>query len=95
MSYRIGSGFLASPGLETSVANLEVIPSPPPSWTVGYSLYKFTLMNDDDCRVLLNNDPNPKFIRAGQGLNISEIDVPITSLKFIESGVTFNWFGAY
>ena len=94
LSYRIGSGYKASPFVETSIANAEVLP-PTPLGQVPIHFYKFTFINDADCSLLINNDPIPKFIRAGQWLNVSETDIPISSIKVVESNVPYNWFGAY
>lgn len=56
-----GNGYKASPNLETSVANVNILPAPPAEWTKGYQFYKFSFLNDQDCHVLINNDATSKF----------------------------------
>jgi len=87
LGYRIGSSYKASPSLQTSVAGAEVLPVP-------ISFYKFVLINDQNCSLLINNDPVAKYIRAGQGFESTEIDPLTTSVKIVEANITFNWFGA-
>jgi hypothetical protein len=93
--FRLGSGYIGSPSLQvTSAPNEEVIPSPPVNETVKYNCYKFSLMNDEQCKILINRSENPILLRAGQGFSTSEIDAPIYSLKIVEEGITYNWIAA-
>jgi hypothetical protein len=94
MSRIIGSGYIGSPSLQTSTANQEIIPTKPAGWTHGYNLYKFSFMNDQDCVVVINNLA-PIFLRAGQGMNVDNMDSPVWSFKITTSGITFNFVGAY
>lgn len=94
MSSRIGSGYIGSSDLITSTVNLEIIPSPPVGWSVGYSLYKFALSNTEQCHVKINGG-NPILLAALQGFSMDSIDAPISSFVIVESGITFNWIGAY
>lgn len=87
---RIGSGFIGSASLETSVANKEIVPSSPQN----LELYKFTLVNDQDCTVLINNKDR-LFLRAKQGIASDGVDTTIHSFKIEQDGVTYNWAGAY
>lgn len=97
MSVRIGSGYIGSPNLETtSSANFEIIPNPPTSFHYKkYNLYKLSFLNHNlDCRVIINGG-NPIFLAAGQGFEMNEIDTPIYSFKIVETGISYNWLGAY
>ena len=91
---RIGSGFISSKGLETSLTNQELIPSPPDNWTMGYKIYKFSFINDMNCTCVINGNYTV-FLRAGQGFSTSEVDAVITSFRIVESGVKYNFVGAY
>ena len=94
MSYKIGNGYIGSDSIQTSVANQEIIPASPLGWTHGYSLYKFSFINDQDCTIKINNG-NPIFLRMNQGFNTEKEDAPITSFKIVEGQKTFSWIGAY
>lgn len=63
---QIGSGYIGSPILEKSESNQEVIPSPPATWTIKYSFYKFSFSNDQECHVSINGG-DPIYLRPGQG----------------------------
>ena len=93
---RIGSGYLGSSSLETSVANAEIIPTPPSSlkWTIGYKLYKFSFINTQACTVKINND-NIIYLQANQGLNIDQNDKEITNFCICEDNVNYTWVGAF
>lgn len=92
--YRIGSSYKASPSIQTSVAGAEILPSTPVG-TIPINYYKLSLINDQNCSLIINNDPVAKFIRAGQGFEINEMDAPIFSLKIVEAGITYNWFAGH
>lgn len=93
MAYK-GSGYLGSDVLETSVANAEIIPDPPSDWTYGYKLYKMDFMNQTACTIRIN-DKVDLYLLAKQGFKMNIQDEPITSFKIIESGIQYNWIGAY
>ena len=78
--------------LLTSVANEEIIPDPPLNWDIGYSFYKFEMLNDMACTIKANGS-DPVYIRSGQGFKTVEGDAPIKSFVIVEDGVTFNWIG--
>lgn len=80
--------------LEKSKSNHEVIPSPPDTWTIKYSFYKFSFLNDQECHVSINSG-DPIYLRAGQGFQMDAHDSPITSFKISESGITYNFLGAH
>lgn len=94
MGVRVGTGYLGSPSIQTSVANQEIIPASPANWNIPYSLYKFSLINYSDCTLLLN-DKTQLFLKAYQGFSSCETDAPIYSVKFLEDGIRHNWIGAY
>lgn len=89
-----GSGFLGSDSLETSVANAEIIPTKPSSWTYNYKLYKFSLFNTQECVLVINGDTSI-FLRAGQGFSSDQGDKEIESAKITTNGISYNWVGAY
>lgn len=91
---KIGRGYIGSSNLQTSTANQEIIPSPPSHWTLGYNCYKLSFFNSQDCTVKINN-LDPIYLQANQGFEMDKEDSPITSFVIIESGVGFNWIGAY
>lgn len=89
-----GVMYLGSEAVQTSIANKEILPKPPKNWTMGYHLYKFSIMNYSDCTLVINNKAK-LFLRANQGFNSDSQDASISSVKIVESGVEFNWIGAY
>ena len=91
---RIGSGYIGSDSLKTSVSNDEVVPSPPANWKSGYNFYKFSFLNYTDCTVQVNNE-NTIFLKANQGFSIDALDAPIHSFKVVESGVQYSWVAGY
>ena len=91
---RIGVAYLASNQIQTSIANEEIIPLAPSNWTMPYKLYKFSLMNNSDCTLIVNNETEI-FLQANQGFATGETDARIASVKIKESGIEFNWIGAY
>lgn len=92
MGIRLGSGYIGSSNLQTSVANEEIIPSPPQG-QYRYNCYTFSFMNDQACSVVINNSSSI-YLRANQGFNMDENDAPIISFKIVENGITFNWIAA-
>ncbi len=91
---RIGSKFIGSNQVMTSVESQEIIPPAPSNWTMPHTLYKFSLMNYNDCTLIVNEEVE-LFLKANQGFNTNEVDARIFSVKIKESGVQYNWIGAY
>ena len=91
---RIGSGYLGSPNLETSVANAEIIPDAPTNWTSSYKLYKFSLWNSEACTIKLN-DGSAIYLRAGQGFNMDQNDKELNSVVICENNIHYSWVGAF
>lgn len=85
--FRVGSGYVGSPDLQTSVANAEIIPS-------DKTIYKFSFMNQGSCHVSVNGE-TAIYLSANQGFEMSMEDFWITSFKIAENGIIFNWIGAY
>ena len=52
-------------------------------------------MNDQDCHILINGSQTGIFIRANQGFEVDINEVPITSFKVVEAGITYNWVGHF
>ncbi|MGG3925673.1 hypothetical protein ABET51_06700 [Metabacillus fastidiosus] len=84
---RIGKGYYGSPELLTSTANMEII-------TNGKRYYKFSFLNEIDCVVKIN-DGEPILLRERQGFSSEIEDQPISSFVIVNSGVQFNYIGAY
>lgn len=74
-----GTVICGSGDLQVSVAETEVL---------NGRYVNLELQNDDDCYISLNGG-SYMFIRANQGI---AADV-VYSLKFLNSGKTFNWIG--
>lgn len=89
-----GSGYLASPELEISTANQQIVPNKPSHWTVGYKLYKFSFMNDQATKVIINNKTTA-YLRAGQGFEMEIGDAPIYSFVIVDAEISYNWIGAF
>lgn len=89
-----GTGYLGSKQIETSTENMEVIPESPISWTIPYSLYKFSFRNYDPCSVVINNETEI-YLDTGDGFEMAETDKPITSFIIVQPGVRYNWRGGY
>lgn len=91
---RVGIGYIGTSQLMTSTSNLELVPSPSASWNVGYKLYRFSFLNDQDCTVIVNG-VTTLFIRASQGFEINEPDAPITSFVIVTAGINYNFVAGY
>lgn len=89
-----GNGYLASPSMQTSTANQEIIYQKPEHWTHGYRLYKFSFSNKSDVTVIINNETTA-FLEAGQGFEMAIGDKPIQSFIIVEADIIFNWLAAY
>ena len=84
---------IGSKNIETSESNREIIPDAPDNWTMPLRLKKFSLMNYDDCTLIINNEE--LFLKANQGFNVGYDETYIESAKIKESGIEYNWIGAY
>lgn len=92
---RVGIGYLGTSQLMVSTANLELVPSTTPTgWNMGYKLYRFSFLNDQDCTVIVNG-VTTLFIRASQGFEINEPDAPITSFVIVTAGINYNFVAGY
>jgi hypothetical protein len=87
LGYRVGTGYIGSDSIQTSVAGQEIIPE-------GYIMYKMTLINNQECTIEIN-DNDPIFLRAYQGFNMNVHDREIYSLSIVEADIKFSWFGAF
>lgn len=88
------NGYLASPELQTSSGNHEIVPNKPDRWTNGYRLRKLSFDNVEECTILIN-DEIEVFLKAGQGFNTDYSDPPIYSFVVQEEGIQFNFIAAY
>jgi hypothetical protein len=91
---RNGVGYVGTDSIKTSTSNQEIIPSPPSAWNQEYKLYKFSFSNQQDCHVSINGG-NQIFLPANQGFECDETDAPIYSFIIIESGISYNFLGAF
>jgi hypothetical protein len=92
---RNGSGYIGTDSIKISTSSQEIIISPPSNWNQGYKLYKFSFLNpSQDCHVIINGG-NQIFLSAGQGFECDEGDAPIYSFIIVESGISYNYIGAY
>ena len=96
MFYWSPSGYKTTGTLQTSVANVEILPDSPISWTMPYRFRKFSFYNIQACTVIINNDQH-LYLPAGLGLSFSasEYDIPIESLKIVENGIQYIYVGEY
>jgi hypothetical protein len=90
-----GAGIIGSDVIKTSVAGAEIIPDAiaTKGWTEGYELKQFSLLNNQACTISINGT-TAIYLSAGQGINIDN-SLLVTSVKIIESGITYNWIGVY
>lgn len=90
----VGKGYLGFNSLQTSVANAEIVPTPPADWTNGYNLYNIEFYNLDDCTIIVNNETEI-FIYAGKGWGMEYKDRHVISFKVKESNVRFTFNAKY
>lgn len=89
-----GNGYLGSSTIQTSVANKEIVPIAQAGWTQGYKLRKFSFNNEQDCRIVINGNVT-LFLKAEQGFEMGQDDLPITSFKIVESAIKYNWIATF
>lgn len=80
---RIGSSFVGSPKVETSVANEEILP---------VACYKLSIIPESDCTASIN-ESEPIFLKGGVGFSTNQVDAKIYSFKIIEDGIQYFWIG--
>lgn len=88
---QIGTGYLGTAKLETSTKNLDIVPSKPEKWTIGYNLYKFSFMNPDQSCTVKINGGDPIYIDSGAGFNMDQNDAPVRSFVIVEPDIKY-WF---
>ncbi len=84
---RIGKGYIGTDTVKTSEGNQDIIPD-------SYIFYKFSFLNYDDCTVRINNG-DPIYLKAEQGFDSDIRDASIHSFEIVESGVQYQFIGAY
>ncbi|MFK7678841.1 hypothetical protein ACI3ER_12425 [Bacillus sp. Wb] len=90
-----GSGWLGSPSITTSTANKELVPASPAQWVnVKLGFYKFEFRNLQACTVKINGG-NPIYLDAEQGFVSGAEDATIYNFVIVESGIQYQWVGAY
>jgi hypothetical protein len=90
---RLGSGYIGTDSKKTSTSMIEIIPTPPSSYTFKkYNCYEFSFYNDQDCTVIINGETTV-FLRAGFGFEMDSTDQPIHSFVIKESGITYTFIG--
>jgi hypothetical protein len=96
MGTQIGQGYIGSANLETSVANVEILPTPS-GWSTGmvYTINKFSFYNTEACHITINDASASIYLRAGQGFSTDITDKLITSFKIVENNIHYNWIANY
>lgn len=98
---RYGSGYIGSENLQTSTAMQEIVPNSTHKGLRLNSLYSFAFINTESCHVIINGKKGigeggvTIYLAEGQGFSTVLGDAPIDSFIVVESGVHFNWVGAY
>lgn len=94
--FRVGSGYIGSSDiLVTSQTNTEIIPIEPKS--IPYSkchCYKFSFIAQQPCHFVINGTTR-LFREANVGFETDSIDAEIYSFVIEESGVNYQFTGAY
>lgn len=98
---RYGSGYIGSSDLQASSAMQEIIPNTTHNGNSLNYLYSFAFRNTESCHVIVNGNKGTGnggvtlYLREGQGFSMEVGDTPIHSFVIVETGVHFNWVGAY
>ncbi len=98
---RYGSGYIGSENLQTSIAMQEVMPNLTHDGLRLNSLYSFAFVNTESCHVIINGKKGTGeggvtiYLAEAQGFSTVLGDSPIHSFIVVESGIHFNWLGAY
>lgn len=87
-------GYVGSPDITTSTANQQLVGTET-GMTMNYSFKKFSFINYADCHVKINGDTNAIFLKANQGFEAESERFPINSFVVVESGIQFQFAGAY
>lgn len=91
---RIGNGYIGTDDVKTSNANEDIIPSTPQGWSIGYHFYKFSFINKQPCHVKINGGEQI-FLDSNQGIDTDVYDALINSFVIVESGIEYQFIGAY
>lgn len=87
MTNNLLAGFIGSPNVITSSKDQELVQK-------GIVFHKFSFFNYATCTVSINGS-EPIYLAAEQGFNSDSSDAKIKSFIIIESGINFNWIGAF
>jgi hypothetical protein len=89
----MANGFLGKEnGALLSTANQELI-VPPAGWNVKPVFYKISFYNKTPCHIKING--NQIYLREEQGFESDTNDALIYSFVIVESGIDYNFVGAY
>jgi hypothetical protein len=91
---RLGVGYLGTDSIKTSVANEELVPVKPEHWTRGYSFYKFSFVNKQACKVIINGE-STIFLDAEQGFEMGEVDALVKSFVIVEPDIEYQFIACY
>lgn len=80
---RLGSDFIGSSEVKSSVANEEILPQ---------ACYKLSIIPESDCSASINYS-EPIFLKGGIGFSTNQIDAKINSFKILEDGIPYFWIG--
>jgi hypothetical protein len=106
---KLTGGYDGSPSIQTSTANLEIIPQPIsipgliPSYKSPYAnshnvnrtcFYEFSFYNTQACHVKVNGE-NVIYLAAGENWAIDSTNTMIWSFIVIDSGINYTWVCSY
>jgi hypothetical protein len=90
--------YLTTNSIQTSVANQEIIPTPPITWTVVYKIKKLSFYNVQACNIIFEDaegDTHNQYLYAGQGFNIDYNDPEILSFKIVQNNINYTYVMVY
>lgn len=87
MADNLLAGFIGSSSILTSIENQELVKK-------GIVFHKFSYFNYEACTVSINGS-SPIYLAAEQGFTSDFHDTKIKSFVILNSGVNFNWIGAF
>lgn len=94
----IGEIYINSNSTLSSTANGNVVTDMPATNQFGsnYVISKIKIINDQDCHIIITTPQGATstiHLRPSQGWSMGYGDVPLTSIKFVEAGITYDYYG--
>ena len=91
----MSTGYVSSNGLEVTETSMqEILPSPPPEWSMPYTFEKLSFYNETGCSVVINNKYTI-WLSAGRGFEVGYEDVPVFSFVVVEKNTPYEFIGSY